>query len=111
MAAGEPLELEDDRCATALDAVLEVAIEECLPRERLVSNLARKNGVEPDVDCEAALEEGLDEATLRSPNGVRQWVTCRTAEIVDDEDVSLSDAMEQAWDEAKTAGANQGIDV
>lgn len=111
MAAGEARPRDDDRCTIALDALMEVAVEECGPEGGMGKNIGRLLGTEPDPDCEAALAEGLDEATCESTQGTRQWVACRAQQLVDEDDLALSAAMEEAWDEAKTACANHGIDV
>lgn len=108
MAAEDSDFADGDRCATALEAALSVAVEECLPDEALDENVARMVGAEPDEDCEAALEEGLDAETCEDFAGVRQWVSCRAVALVRDEDVGFSEAMETAWDEAKTVCANTG---
>lgn len=110
--AVDDAELPDgERCSTALEAALSVAVEECLPEGALEENVARMVGAEPDVDCEAALDEGLDQPTCEDFAGVRQWVTCRALQLIREEDTSFNQAMEEAWDEAKTACANQGTPI
>lgn len=111
MAAGDATAGSDDRCTIAADALTELLVEECGPDGGLQRNIGRLLGTEPDPDCEAALDEGLDEETLESTVGTRQWVGCRAQQLIREEGVALSVAMERAWEEAKTAAANHGIEL
>lgn len=77
-------------------------------------------GEEPDPDCEAALEEGLNEETCQDFRGIRQWVLCRVFNAPDNPEaealLSVNDgdfesAMEQAWDIAQTKCGEADVDV
>lgn len=91
----------DDECQRALEAAMGVAMEHCVPEDQLNQNIGRMLGVEPDVDCEAALTEGLDAATCGDSRGVRQWVLCSAQRRIMRDEITFSEAMEAAWDEAK----------
>lgn len=75
-------------------------------REQLKRSVATE-APEPNEDCEASLEEGLDEKTLRSFKGVRQYVMCRAWDIHQSTNKSFSAAVDQAWSEVDSARAAQ----
>lgn len=100
-----------EECRLAVDAVLDVAAEHCESEQVVRDRIAKMLGVEPDVDCGAALDEGLDRATCQSSKGLKQWVACRAQDLRREEDLGLGTAMEEAWDEAKEQCLTRGIDV
>lgn len=89
-----------DECTIAMQAAMGVALDHCTDEETLQINIGRILGVEPDRDCETALDEGLDTETCGDMNGIRQWVTCRAHQLLMTKQMSFDDAMEQAWTEA-----------
>lgn len=101
----------DDRCSRALEAALGVAMEHCVTEDQLDSNIARFLGVEPDADCSAAFEEGLNTETCTDFAGVRQWVTCKAQQLIKDEGLTFSQAMDRAWDEAKETCRENGTPI
>lgn len=110
-AEGESEETPEERCRLAVDAVMDVAAEHCDTEEQVLERLALMVGIEPDVDCNAALEEGLNRETCESTNGTRQWVACKGQQLRRAEGVGLSTAMEQAWAEAKKQCLTVGVEV
>lgn len=103
---------QQEQCQRAIDAALDVAIENhCTTAESRKQQFSEVLGVEPDMDCEASLAEGLNQQTCESFRGVRQWVTCRAMQLVADEGVRFSSAMSRAWNEAKQECRTQGVDL
>lgn len=99
---------DDDACAIATEVALEKAMERCGSEEAVRRQIGEMMGLpvdEPDPDCEAALEEGLDESTLASSRGTRQWVMCRAWQVYKDGDATLRGAIQQAWAEVEEANA------
>lgn len=111
MASVETPDDDVERCMTALEAVSDVAMEHCTDPEVVQKAIGRFLGVEPDANCEAALAEGLNEETCRDFRGLRQWVLCRSHQLVDEEGAPMSTAVGDAWDEAKESCGNLAIDV
>lgn len=111
MASADAPDDEVERCMTALEAVSDVAMEHCTDPEVVQEAIGRLLGVEPDVNCGAALDEGLDESTCRDFRGLRQWVLCRSHQLVDEDGTPMSTAVGQAWDEAKERCGNLAIDI
>lgn len=90
----------DNECEIALEAAVGVALDHCTDDAALQENIGRVLGVEPDTNCTAALEEGLDRETCTSSRGVRQWVLCRAHDLLKSNNISFQEAMEQSWTEA-----------
>lgn len=111
MAAESPSGTPDDECAVAVEAAMGVALDHCTDDAALRQNLGRVLGVEPDENCEDALEEGLDEATCTNSQGIRQWVLCRAHDLLKNQRMTFQDAMEQAWNEAKESCDMDGAAV
>lgn len=107
----EETESAGEQCRRAVDAVLDVAAEHCETEEQVLERITRMVGVEPDVDCNAALAEGLNRETLESTTGTRQWVACRAHQLRRAQDLGLGTAMEEAWKEAKREALSMGIEV
>lgn len=61
------------------------------------------DGPEPDEDCDAALSEGLDEQTLNSYEGVRQWVMCKAWEYHRGQNIPFGEAVDRAWSDVSDA--------
>lgn len=101
----------EERCRLAVDAVLDVAAEHCETEEQVLDRITRMLGVEPDIDCNAALSEGLNRETCDSTKGLKQWVACRAQQLRRAEDIGLGTAMEQAWAEAKEECLTVGVEV
>lgn len=101
----------DDECQRALEAAMGVAMEHCVPEEDLNRNIGRMLGVEPDMDCSAALAEGLNEETCSDFAGLRQWITCKAQREIARNGKTFAEAMEAAWDEAKEECSAKGIRV
>lgn len=111
MAAEEDL-TQAEECRRAVDAVVDVAMENhCTTAESRKDQFSDVLGVEPDVDCEHALAEGLDETTCRDSRGVRQWVLCSALEKVQKQNMQFSSAMRAAWEEARTECGARGVDL
>lgn len=72
------------------EAVREDAVEELRSR-------AQPGGNEPDEDCDASLSEGLNQETLDSYKGVRQWVMCKAWEYHQNNDIPFAEAVDRAW--------------
>lgn len=104
---------DDERCQILTEVAVEQAMEKCGSEEAVRNQLRRIIGLSEDYDpdCEAALEEGLNEETLASTRGTRQWVMCRAWDLVREEDRTLSAAVSQAWAEAQAEGEKQDIEV
>lgn len=89
-------------------------MDKCGSEEAVRNQLKRIVGLDDDgydPNCEEALEEGLDEATLRNTRATRQWVMCEAWRLVDEEDMTLSSATAKAWAEARAAGEKVDIEV
>lgn len=71
--------------------------------EEQLRQAARSDTTEPDKDCEAALNEGLNEETLNDYKGIRQWVMCTAWRKSRDSSVTFKEAVNEAWDEAKSS--------
>ena len=110
---------ETDVCERAMRAAFDKGMELCGSKEQQLQQMRplfglgspspndEGDGVEPDIDCEHALEEGLNRETLNSPNGTRQWVMCKAHELINSESrVTFQDALQQAWAEADRAKAD-----
>lgn len=103
---------QQEQCQRAVDAALDVAFENhCTTAESRKQQFSEVLGVEPDMDCEAALAEGLDQQTCSDFRGVRQFVTCKAMQLVADEGVRFSTAMSRAWNEAKSECSAAGIEL
>jgi hypothetical protein len=104
---------EEEKCRLVTEVAVEQAMEKCGSEEAVRRQLMRIVGLSEDLDpdCEASLEEGLDEPTLQSTRATRQWVMCRAWNLVQDEDRTLSAGVSQAWAEAKAEGDKQGYEV
>lgn len=100
MAADSQPGTAEDECAIAMEAAVGVALDHCTDDAALQQNIGRVLGVEPDANCTAALDEGLDEETCTSPRGLRQWVMCRAHDLLKNNRITFQEAMEQAWAEA-----------
>lgn len=105
---------ESDKCRIVTEAAIETAMDRCGSEEAVREQLKRLVGIssdEPDPDCEAALAEGLNDETLASTKGTRQWVMCRAWQLVKTDEMNLSSAVGQAWAEAKAEGEDAGVEV
>lgn len=111
MSTSGPPDDDVDRCMTALEAVSDVALEHCNDAETIQQALGRLLGVEPDPDCDAALAEGLNAETCESTLGLRQWVMCRAHQLIDEDGVAFSAALDDAWAEARDSCGDLGFDV
>jgi hypothetical protein len=104
---------DDETCKILFEHGMERLAEKCMGDESVsgkefAQGLTGTRGIEPDEDCDACLEEGLNEETCDSFKGARQWVFCRVWNAPpDDEDaqslLELNDndfeaAVEQAWE-------------
>lgn len=110
MSANEPT-----ACQVAMEAAMEKVIEVCEGedgREQAMRRTGRMLGMdgEPDQDCDACLEEGLDTDTCESFSGIRQWVLCRVFNsppgsdeqpFLDKHDGNFEAAITESWDVAK----------
>lgn len=97
---------EEEICQTISSVAFEKFIERCGNPEARRKAMNSMMGLdEPDVDCRAALREGLNEETLNNFRGVRQWVTCRVFNdtpsgdeaLLEAHDGDLEAAFEDAW--------------
>lgn len=105
---------ETDECRLITEVAIEQAMESCGSEEAVREQLRRivgLEGEEEDPNCNVALDEGLNEETLQSTKGTRQWVMCRAWELVQDNDMTLSSATSRAWNEAKARGDELGVEV
>lgn len=105
---------DDDRCRVITEVAIEKAMEKCGSEEAVHNQLRRLVGIDDDgvdPDCDAALERGLDVETLANTRATRQWVLCRSWELVTDEEKTISGAVQQAWAEAQAAGEEEGFEV
>lgn len=104
---------ESDRCRVITEVAVERAMDKCGNEEAVRNQLLRIVGLDTEIDpdCDVALAEGLNEQTLESTRATRQWVMCRAWRLVQDEEKTLSTAVEKAWNEARAAGDEQGIEV
>lgn len=96
------------------EVALEKAIEKCDSEEavkRQVADLMGFAADETDPDCDTALSTGLDDDTLDSFRGVRQWVMCRAWQLIESGEESFRGAVQRAWDEAEAEADEQGIDL
>lgn len=89
-----------EECRLLFDIAEEKVKENCNP-EALREHLTTFVGVGSmeDSDCEIALEEGLQEDP--DPREEREWVMCRAWELVDEEEMTLRSALDQAWEDAE----------
>lgn len=97
---------EKNVCERSIKIAMDIAEEECGSTEELLKHAGKmmglpSNGVEPDEDCEAALEEGLNRETCQDFEGLRQWVLCKTWRLVEDDGMSFEEAIEEAWNMAE----------
>lgn len=88
---------EQDECSVATNAAMEVALDECSD-DGLMTNLSRMVGMKEPPEMNGPPDE-LDAADCMDMDVVRGWVVVRAHELIRD-DVGLTDAIEQAWDEA-----------
>lgn len=100
-------------CQVAMEAAMDKVIEVCEgedARDEAMKEAGTMLGLdtEPDMDCDASLTEGLDDATCQDFVGVRQWVMCRVFNspnggepLLDKHDGSFQPAIEEAWEIAK----------
>jgi hypothetical protein len=104
---------EDEQCRLITEVALRRAMDECGSAEAVREQVRRVIGLDGDLDpdCETALEEGLDMSTLANTRQTRQWVFCRAWELIDTENIALSNAVEKAWAEARAAGQENNIEV
>lgn len=100
-----------ERCTMAFEALGEVALEQCGDADTMQKALAQFVGVEPDVNCDASLREGLEETTCGDFRGLRQWVMCRAWQLIDEDEAVFSNALDQAWSEARDACEDLGMTV
>lgn len=113
MATSDSDDDENKRCRIITEVAVEQAMEACGTEEAVRDQLQRIVGLdgEPDPDCDAALAEGLNEETLQSIRGIRQWVMCRAWQLVQEQDKTLSAAVAKAWAEANGKGKEHDIEV
>lgn len=103
---------EAEQCRVVWSVALEKAVGECGEAEA-ARQLARVLGLEtpasgePDIDCQAALSEGLNAETMDSFRGRNQWVFCRAWNMVREEDMELRRALDKAWAEVRQAEEEQ----
>lgn len=105
---------EADRCRVITEVAIEKAMDKCGNEEAVKEQLKRIVGLDEDgfdPNCEMALDDGLDTATLGNTRATRQWVLCRAWQLVKDDEMTLSSAVSKAWAEAKAAGEDEGIEV
>ena len=88
---------DDDQCAVATNAAMEVAMDECSP-EDLLTNLGRMVGLTESPDPRNVPDEP-DPADCMDMDVVREWIAVRARDLID-AGVGMSDAIEQAWAEA-----------
>lgn len=95
-----------EECGLLFEIAEEKVKENCSP-EALRAHLSSFVGVGSmeDADCEVALEEGISEDP--DPREEREWVMCRAWELVDEEDMTLRSALDQAWEEAEGGETGQ----
>lgn len=112
---------DEEVCTMAFTLALEKGMEMCGETGRQMKAAAPVMGVptdgdgEPDADCEAALEEGLNAETLDSFRGERQWVLCRVFNavetrpaLIEKHDGDFQAAVQEAWDMVDAAEDERG---
>lgn len=100
-----------EECRLAIEAAMGVAMDHCVDESQVTEGISRMLGVEPDVNCELAMREGLDDQTCGNLRGVRQWVMCKTLDIIENDGVAFSEAIEMAWDEARDVCGDLGYEL
>lgn len=88
---------EEDACSIATDAAMSVALDECT-EGGLMANLSRMVGLDEKPDPSDVPDE-LTAPDCMEMDMVRAWIVVRSKNLIDD-GVGMTDAIEQAWDEA-----------
>lgn len=111
MAKSQQPEDEGDRCVTAWEAVSGVALEHCQSRDAIQQVVARFLGVDPDDIAGMGNPSDVTDNICEDRQQTRQWVAVRTAELVDDESMTMPEALDDAWDEVRDACGEMGFAV
>lgn len=102
---------QEDECHMAMEAAIGVAMDHCASEEQLKASIARLLGIDPDVDTDRTLQEGLDESACEDFEAVRTWVLGTTLDRLNSEDMSISEALEIAWVDAQADCSHVGVPI
>ena len=73
--------------------------------------LTEKESNDISEKCKLILEEKLTKDRCFDFRGVRQWVMCRTWEMMEKERVPFAEGIRRAWDEIKSKCSEVGANI
>lgn len=111
MSTGESDSDARNECILASEAAESVVLEHCLSEDDIKRALARRLGVDPDVDCQPALDDGPTARICSDSRRLREWVLCRATQLVHEEEYTFTEAQEAAWAAATDACDSEGVAV
>ena len=106
----------DQECQVITEVAVQQAMNKCGSDEAVYNQLKRMVGLGmadeyQEPECGMVLEKGLTLDVLTNSRRVREWVVCEAWRLVKDEDLSITEATEKAWAEARAEGEKNGIEV
>jgi len=105
----------DEQCRVITEVAVQKAMNQCGSERAVRKQLQRIVGLEVDDDwddnCDQTLNKGLTMSVLKNGRRTREWVMCRSWQLVSEEEMSISAATERAWAEARAEGEQKGIEV
>lgn len=93
---------EDDVCDVAFEVALDRAMENCLTDESAIESISGVLGTTAPDDVDDVLDEGLTEDICEDREAIRQWVVANTWELMEENELSLTKAMAESWNEVDT---------
>lgn len=111
MASSPDSDDDGERCGTAWEAVAGVALEHCQTREAILDLAARSVGIDADEIAENAVSGDVSATTCQDPRELRKWVAVRMADLLEDGDLGLVEAQNEAWGDAIDQCDDQGHSV
>ena len=94
----------DEACEVAMQVASEKAMDACGDEDAIRAQIARMVGIREDEEVDKAYIMSLTPGDDTPEAFSNKWVYCRSLEILDEENVTIHTAVEQAWDEARRMG-------
>lgn len=111
MATNDSVDDDAEECRLAIEAAMGVAMDHCVAEDQVKGSVARLLGIDPDVNTELALREGLGANACENFEDVRKWVLARTLKEIEDNDKTVAEALDEAWFDARLDCDDAGVPI